>query len=151
MRCEIIFKLYGPENMIIILGKGLVWLVWLCVRVVREMRSKHFLSSTLGFTWQVSRFSLVGGLFGCTRRGTRAKGYVLVSLQCPLVAVLWGRLCEEAEKWRHTHEKKNYAQHIKINSSLSDCDTAADSQWRVRWSGNSCGRNISSSATFSSA
>lgn len=30
----------------------------------RETRSKHFLSSTFGFTWQVSRFNLAGGRLG---------------------------------------------------------------------------------------
>ena len=30
----------------------------------RETKSKHFLSSTFGFTWHVSRFSLAGGRLG---------------------------------------------------------------------------------------
>lgn len=37
-----------------------------CVVYSREMRSKHFLSSRLGLTWQVRRLSLAGDLLGCS-------------------------------------------------------------------------------------
>lgn len=35
---------------------------------LREMRSKHFLSSGLGFTWQVSKLSLTGCRLDCWQR-----------------------------------------------------------------------------------
>jgi len=40
----------------------------------RETRSKHFLSSVLGFTWQVSKFSLAGGRLSCKQSGEASKG-----------------------------------------------------------------------------
>lgn len=74
---------------VIILGKGLAWLMCLFVCVVREMRSKHFLSSTLGLTWQVSRFSLVGGLFGCMKEEEQEKKKKKVTLWCLCSAPQW--------------------------------------------------------------
>lgn len=34
---------------------------------LREMRSKHFFSSGLVFTWQVSRLSFAGGRLACVK------------------------------------------------------------------------------------
>lgn len=56
--------------------------VYVGVCVIREMRSKHFLSSTLGLTWQVSRFSLVGGLFGCRKEEETRKTSVFSIFWC---------------------------------------------------------------------
>ena len=40
----------------------------------RETRSKHFLSSMFGFTWQVSKFSLAGGRLGYKQNEEASKG-----------------------------------------------------------------------------
>lgn len=40
---------------------------------LREMRSKHFLSSGLGLTWQVSRLSLTGCLLDCEHKTDHIK------------------------------------------------------------------------------
>jgi len=48
-----------------VMGRALGWgMLRECVVNSREMRSKHFLSSRLGLTWQVRRFSLAGDLLG---------------------------------------------------------------------------------------
>lgn len=53
-----------------------------CVVYSREMRSKHFLSSKLGLTWQVRRFNLAGGLLGCNEETGKHKVIYEVFKEC---------------------------------------------------------------------
>ncbi len=36
--------------------------------ILRDIRSKHFFSSGLHFTWQVKRFRFAGGTLGCKKK-----------------------------------------------------------------------------------
>ena len=74
---------YIAENQLIVMSL-FIWLsrspTWhvggmcrMSVLNLREMRSKHFLSSGLGLTWQVSRLSLTGCLLDCEHKTDHIK------------------------------------------------------------------------------
>lgn len=41
--------------------------------LLRDIRSKHFFSSGLHFTWQVKRFRFAGGALACKKKERKSK------------------------------------------------------------------------------
>lgn len=119
-------------------GLSVMKLVCVCVsKNLREMRSKHFLSSGLGLTWQVSRLSLTGcRLDWKTGMMQSTSGlYTAVRQEGGGLSTGWAAGCNNGSSWHMNTEHcllpapGRGGAKARANEMLTGCDEPLELGW----------------------